>query len=111
MHPPACRHVLLSINSDGGVYVWAFLLSQNWDVFAPGFRSLTRNEEYVESETEFDINELEEKGTGKQLPEPDKVPTCDLVRARHLLFGMGSKSAALLKQSGRTAIAALWCTS
>ena len=65
--------MLLSINNNGSVYIWAYLLSQNWDVFAPGFRSLTRNEEYVESETEFDINELEEQSGGKQLPEPDMV--------------------------------------
>ena len=36
--------------------VWAHLLSQQWDVYAPGFRSLQQNEEYVESETEFDLN-------------------------------------------------------
>lgn len=39
--------------------VWAHLLAQQWDVYAPGFRSLRQNEEYVESETEFDMNPKE----------------------------------------------------
>lgn len=58
-----CRLILLSRTDRGTVMVWARLMSQQWDVYAPGFRSLRQNEEYVESETEFDMNpkEVEEK--------------------------------------------------
>lgn len=54
-----CRLILLSITEVGTVLVWAYILAQNWDVYAPGFRILSHNEEYVESETEFDLNSKE----------------------------------------------------
>lgn len=54
-----CRLILLSITEVGTVLVWAYILAQNWDVYAPGFRILSHNEEYVESETEFDLNPKE----------------------------------------------------
>jgi hypothetical protein len=48
--------MLVSITTTGSVFIWAYIISQNWDVYAPGFRSLSQNVEYIESETEFDIN-------------------------------------------------------
>ena len=56
--------------------VWAHLLSQQWDVYAPGFRSLLQNEEYVESETEFDLNPKGEEATAptQELDLTCKVP-------------------------------------
>lgn len=53
----ACRRMLVTVTATGRIYIWAHILSQNWDVFAPGFRTLTANEIYVESETEFDLPE------------------------------------------------------
>lgn len=57
----------------GSVYVWAYIISQNWDVYAPGFTSLASNVEYVESETEFDLNSPDEDEQSKQPIEPAEV--------------------------------------
>jgi hypothetical protein len=48
--------ILASVTDNGTIFLWANLLAQQWEVYAPSFRSLTSNEEYVESETEFDMN-------------------------------------------------------
>ena len=48
--------MLLSMTAAGRVFIWAHILKENWEVFAPGFRSLEKNVEYIESETEFDLN-------------------------------------------------------
>lgn len=63
----ACRLILLSITGVGTVLVWAYILAQNWDVYAPGFRILSHNEEYVESETEFDLNPEARTADGSQM--------------------------------------------
>ena len=67
----------------GTVMVWAHLLSQQWDVYAPGFRSLQQNEEYVESETEFDLNPKGEQAPARQLDLTCKVHNHFMVPFKH----------------------------
>jgi COMPASS component SWD1 len=51
-HPSA--PLLASLGGKGRVYVWARAAAENWSAFAPDFRELEENEEYVEREDEFD---------------------------------------------------------
>ena len=51
-HPMAS--LLVSLGAKGRVYVWARTATENWSAFAPDFRELEENEEYVEREDEFD---------------------------------------------------------
>ena len=46
----------------GLVYIWAKDYTENWSAFAPDFKELEENEEYVEREDEFDL-----------IPETEKV--------------------------------------
>ena len=48
--------ILLSVSSGGEVYVWAKNYTEKWSAFAPDFRELDENEEYVEREDEFDLS-------------------------------------------------------
>lgn len=59
-HPT--RPVVASVSMSGVIYLWAKDYTENWSAFAPDFKELEENEEYVEREDEFDI-----------LPETDKV--------------------------------------
>ena len=47
--------IMLSLSSSGDVYVWAKNYTEKWSAFAPDFRELDENEEYVEREDEFDL--------------------------------------------------------
>ena len=52
-HP---RHPsLLASLGSGRVQLWARTAAENWSAFAPDFRELEENEEYVEREDEFDV--------------------------------------------------------
>ncbi|KAJ7516075.1 hypothetical protein O6H91_22G042000 [Diphasiastrum complanatum] len=59
-HPT--RPIVASVCLSGLVYLWAKNYTENWSAFAPDFRELEENEEYVEKEDEFDL-----------MPEVDKV--------------------------------------
>jgi COMPASS component SWD1 len=60
-HP--CRPIVASISMTAGVvYIWAKDYTENWSAFAPDFKELEENEEYVEREDEFDL-----------MPEAEKV--------------------------------------
>ena len=72
------RLVLTSITKTGAVYIWAYVIGQNWDVFAPGFKSLPRNVEYVESETEFDLDAAVTDGAAGDSDEPAEVRNCSI---------------------------------
>lgn len=48
------RANLLSLADGGKILIWAKDYVENWSSFAPGFRELQHNEEYVEAEDEFD---------------------------------------------------------
>lgn len=63
----------MSITVTGRVFVWAHMIKENWEVFAPGFRSLAHNQEHVESETEFDLNPTEEANAKDEDMEDEEV--------------------------------------
>ncbi|GAB4827481.1 hypothetical protein Ancab_034365 [Ancistrocladus abbreviatus] len=54
--------IVVSVSWTGLVYIWAKDYTENWSAFAPDFKELEENEEYVEREDEFDI-----------IPETEKV--------------------------------------
>lgn len=58
-HP--VRPVIVSVSLTGWVYIWAKDYTENWSAFAPDFKELEENEEYVEREDEFDLNIETEK--------------------------------------------------
>ncbi|CAH2053164.1 unnamed protein product [Thlaspi arvense] len=54
--------LIVSVSLAGLVYIWAKDYTENWSAFAPDFKELEENEEYVEREDEFDL-----------IPETEKV--------------------------------------
>lgn len=52
-HP--IRPLVCSVAFSGVVYIWAKDYTENWSAFAPDFKELEENEEYVEREDEFDM--------------------------------------------------------
>lgn len=64
-HP--IRPIVVSVSWTGLVYIWAKDYTENWSAFAPDFKELEENEEYVEREDEFDI-----------VPESEKVRELDI---------------------------------
>lgn len=64
-HP--VRPLVVSVSIAGLVYIWAKDYTENWSAFAPDFKELEENEEYVEREDEFDL-----------VPETDKVKDCEV---------------------------------
>eukprot|EP00040_Diaphanoeca_grandis_P013345 m.67428 g.67428 ORF g.67428 m.67428 type:complete len:470 (+) comp23809_c0_seq2:144-1553(+) len=51
-HP--ARQIIVSISTYGIIYIWAVNATENWSAFAPDFKELEDNEEYIEREDEFD---------------------------------------------------------
>lgn len=64
-HP--VRPLVVSVSIAGVVYIWAKDYTENWSAFAPDFKELEENEEYVEREDEFDL-----------MPEAEKVKEVDI---------------------------------
>ncbi|KAG0497051.1 hypothetical protein HPP92_001452 [Vanilla planifolia] len=64
-HP--VRPLVVSVSIAGLVYIWAKDYTENWSAFAPDFKELEENEEYVEREDEFDL-----------VPETDEVKECEV---------------------------------
>ena len=60
--------IIVSVSLTGLVYIWAKDHTENWSAFAPDFKELEENEEYVEREDEFDL-----------IPGTEKVNTNRLV--------------------------------
>lgn len=58
-HPE--RPIVVSVSVTGTAYVWAKDYVENWSAFAPDFKELEENEEYIEREDEFDINPREDE--------------------------------------------------
>ncbi len=61
-HPAAAPAQLLAACAGGRTMVWARALAQRWSAFAPDFRDLAANDEYVEREDEFDVVVVEAEG-------------------------------------------------
>ena len=55
-HPT--KPMIVSISSDGHVYMWVVTPKENWSAFAPGFEELEDNIEYEEREDEYDVVSL-----------------------------------------------------
>lgn len=56
--------IIVSVSLTGLVYIWAKDYTENWSAFAPDFKELEENEEYVEREDEFDLVPETEKVMG-----------------------------------------------
>lgn len=76
-HP--LRGVITSVGFRlGQVYVWAKNVTENWSAFATEFSELEANEEYSESETEFDKKEPEDEDEVRQAREVAEAASVDV---------------------------------
>ncbi|XP_044461436.1 protein RBL isoform X1 [Mangifera indica] len=65
--------IIVSVSLTGWVYIWAKDYTENWSAFAPDFKELEENEEYVEREDEFDLILESEKVKESDVNEDDEV--------------------------------------
>ncbi|XP_038694820.1 protein RBL-like isoform X2 [Tripterygium wilfordii] len=65
--------VIVSVSLGGVVYIWSKEYTENWSAFAPDFKELEENEEYVEREDEFDLNPRDEKVKESDVDEDDEI--------------------------------------
>ncbi|KHN26444.1 Retinoblastoma-binding protein 5 [Glycine soja] len=65
--------IVVSVSLNGLVYIWAKDYTENWSAFAPDFKELEENEEYVEREDEFDLIPETEKVKGPDVDEDEEV--------------------------------------
>ncbi|KAK2407598.1 protein RBL [Trifolium repens] len=70
-HP--VRPIVVSVSLNGIVYIWAKDYTENWSAFAPDFKELEENEEYVEREDEFDLIPESEKVKGSDVNEDEEI--------------------------------------
>eukprot|EP00850_Spirogloea_muscicola_P020873 SM000229S07509 [mRNA] locus=s229:214679:216789:+ [translate_table: standard] len=77
-HPT--RPIAASVSQHSGVvFIWAKDYTENWSAFAPDFKELEENEEYVEKEDEFDILPDEDKAKPRRADE-DEVDVMEVER-------------------------------
>jgi len=74
-HPT--RPILASISTVGVVYIWASNYTENWSAFAPDFKELEENEEYIEKESEFDIVEVTKRRKYTEIDEDVDIVSVD----------------------------------
>ncbi|KAF6142395.1 hypothetical protein GIB67_033822, partial [Kingdonia uniflora] len=65
--------IVVSVSWSGLVYIWAKDYTENWSAFAPDFKELEENEEYVEREDEFDVVPDTEKVKAVDIDEDEEV--------------------------------------
>jgi len=63
-HPT--RAIIASVAQSGKVVIWAKQYAENYSAFAPNFKELEENEEYIEREDEFDLIDQQEVVKKKQ---------------------------------------------
>lgn len=68
-HP--VRPIIASISTSGVVYIWASNYTENWSAFAPDFKEMEENEEYIEKEDEFDVVDDDKVKKKKQIEDED----------------------------------------
>lgn len=65
-HP--VQPILVTVSTTGTMYVWGAHIDESWSAYTPGFHELEQNEEYIEREDEFDIqDDGETLGNGSYL--------------------------------------------
>eukprot|EP01018_Ginkgo_biloba_P014802 Gb_30454 [translate_table: standard] len=65
--------MVASVSMTGMVYIWAKDYTENWSAFAPDFKELEENEEYIEREDEFDMMPDTEKVRRAHVNEDEEV--------------------------------------
>ncbi|XP_071735469.1 uncharacterized protein [Rutidosis leptorrhynchoides] len=70
-HP--VRPIVVSVSLTGLVYIWTKDYTEHWSAFAPDYRELEENEEFVEQEDEFDLMAGTEKVNKSSQNEDDEV--------------------------------------
>ncbi|XXG56978.1 hypothetical protein AAC387_Pa03g4261 [Persea americana] len=70
-HP--VRPIVVSVSFSGLIYIWAKDYTENWSAFAPEFKELEENVEYVEREDEFDVMPDTEKVKESDINEDEEV--------------------------------------
>ncbi|VFQ85900.1 unnamed protein product [Cuscuta campestris] len=65
--------IVVSVSLPGLAYIWAKDYTENWSAFAPDFKELEENEEYVEREDEFDLVPETEKAKESDVNEDEEV--------------------------------------
>ena len=53
--------VIAICGSNGSTYIWVSKMTENWSTYAPKFKELSSNVEYIEREDEFDFKEDEDE--------------------------------------------------
>eukprot|EP01103_Thecamoeba_quadrilineata_P013143 TRINITY_DN3559_c0_g1_i1.p1 TRINITY_DN3559_c0_g1~~TRINITY_DN3559_c0_g1_i1.p1 ORF type:complete len:265 (+),score=54.54 TRINITY_DN3559_c0_g1_i1:450-1244(+) len=79
-HP--LRPMIVSCSIEGLVYIWSTNWTENWSAFAPDFKELEENEEYIEREDEFDLIQEEENNKKIQLQEDAVVDITSFEKLR-----------------------------
>ncbi|XP_021720276.1 protein RBL-like [Chenopodium quinoa] len=72
--------IVVSVSFSGSIFIWAKDYTENWSAFAPDFKELEENEEYVEREDEFDIMPETEKVKDSEANQEEEV---DIITVEH----------------------------
>jgi len=91
-HPT--RPTIVSVSTSGSIFVWGSRFTENWSAYAPGFKELEENEEYIEKEDEFDIvDDVKDKVKEKEKRMLEESPDVDILTKETKLFGESDSDA------------------
>ncbi|KAJ3673933.1 hypothetical protein LUZ60_005925 [Juncus effusus] len=88
-HPK--RPIVVSVSVTGTAYIWAKDYVENWSAFAPDFKELEENEEYVEREDEFDANPRDEEKEKEEEQDINEDEEVDILNIEKDLDGSDSE--------------------